>query len=82
MLKLVQPLKEDTYNIYLQLFDNQGKGQAAVLRATVCECEGPVERCPERRAAAFGAPAILAILGAILALLSECARGCPPVGES
>ncbi|KAL8195128.1 UNVERIFIED_CONTAM: hypothetical protein K2H54_046894, partial [Gekko kuhli] len=71
MLRLLQPLKADSYSVYLQLFDNQGKGQATVLKATVCECTGigPAEGCPVGYAAALGAPAILAILGAILALL-------------
>ncbi|XP_048371127.1 B-cadherin-like isoform X1 [Sphaerodactylus townsendi] len=69
LLELLRPLEQDIYSVYLQLFDNQGRAQLAVLRATVCECEGPVDQCPERRVAAIGAPAILAILGAILALL-------------
>ncbi|XP_042294402.1 B-cadherin-like isoform X2 [Sceloporus undulatus] len=69
ILKLLTPLKQETYDVYLRLFDNQNKDQLTVLKATVCECEGPVDRCPERQLAGIGAPAILAILGAILALL-------------
>ncbi|XP_077166048.1 B-cadherin-like isoform X2 [Paroedura picta] len=69
MLKLLQPLQGGIYGIYLQLFDNQDRAQAAALSATVCECQGPVDQCREKQMAGIGAPAILAILGAILALL-------------
>uniref|UniRef100_A0ABM5EUZ1 B-cadherin-like n=1 Tax=Pogona vitticeps TaxID=103695 RepID=A0ABM5EUZ1_9SAUR len=69
ILKLLKPLKQETYDVYLQLFDNQNKAQLTVLKATVCECEGPVEHCPPEQNLGVGAPVILSILGAILALL-------------
>ncbi|KAM6430779.1 cadherin-3 isoform 1-T1 [Liasis olivaceus] len=68
-LKLLKPLKRETYDVYLQLLDQQGKLHLTILRATVCECEGEVDECPEGQLAIIGAPVILAILGAVLALL-------------
>ncbi|KAH0619708.1 hypothetical protein JD844_000646, partial [Phrynosoma platyrhinos] len=49
ILKLLTPLKQEMYDVYLRLFDNQNKAQLTVLKATVCECEGPVDRCPEKQ---------------------------------
>ncbi|XP_062997478.1 B-cadherin-like [Elgaria multicarinata webbii] len=69
ILKLLTPLKQETYNVYLELFDHQNKGQLTTIKATVCECEGHVEECPETQLAGVGASVILAILGSILALL-------------
>uniref|UniRef100_A0A8C6XU31 Cadherin domain-containing protein n=1 Tax=Naja naja TaxID=35670 RepID=A0A8C6XU31_NAJNA len=69
ILKLLKPLKREAYDVYLRLLDQQGKSHLTVLRATVCECQGEVDECPEGQTAIVGAPIILAILGAILALL-------------
>ncbi|XP_063169185.1 B-cadherin-like [Candoia aspera] len=69
ILKLLKPLKRETYDVYLRLLDQQGKAHLTVLKATVCECEGEVDECPEGQLAIVGAPVILAILGAVLALL-------------
>ncbi|KAK9392602.1 B-cadherin-like [Crotalus adamanteus] len=69
ILKLLKPLKRETYDVYLRLLDQQSKSHLTILRATVCECEGEVDECPEGRIAVVGAPIILAILGAVLALL-------------
>ncbi|XP_061449889.1 B-cadherin-like [Rhineura floridana] len=69
ILNLMQPLKQETYKVYLQLFDNKNMDRLTVLTATVCECEGQVDQCPEKRLPFIGAPIILAILGAILAVL-------------
>lgn len=77
ILKLLKPLKRETYDVYLRLLDQQGKSHLTILRATICECEGEVDECPEGRIAVIGAPIILAVLGAVLALLSEYAKGCP-----
>uniref|UniRef100_A0A8D2JCE2 Cadherin domain-containing protein n=1 Tax=Varanus komodoensis TaxID=61221 RepID=A0A8D2JCE2_VARKO len=68
-LRLLKPLDQGTYEVFLTLFDAQGKGRLAVLQATVCECEGPVDKCHHKPLVAIGAPVILAILGSILALL-------------
>uniref|UniRef100_A0A8C8RYQ0 Cadherin domain-containing protein n=1 Tax=Pelusios castaneus TaxID=367368 RepID=A0A8C8RYQ0_9SAUR len=68
-LRLLEPLKQDTYHVYLRLFDNQNKDQLTVLKAKVCECTGHVERCPDRVGPAMDIPVILAVLGAVLALL-------------
>lgn len=80
ILKLLKPLKRETYEVYLRLLDQQGKAHLTVLKATVCECEGEVDKCPEGQLAIVGAPVILAILGAVLALLSECAKRSPALG--
>lgn len=77
ILKLLKPLKRETYDVYLRLLDQPGKSHLTTLRATVCECEGEVDECPEGQMAIVGAPIILAVLGAVLALLSEYAQGCP-----
>lgn len=70
-MQLLQPLKKETYDVYLQLFDNQNKGDLTILKAIVCDCEGHVDECsiysPQDET-----PVVLAVLGAFLALLSEC----------
>ncbi|XP_053127125.1 B-cadherin-like [Hemicordylus capensis] len=68
ILTLLKPLKQETYDVYLQLYDSQGKGQLTVLKAKVCVCDGPAVQCQEGYKE-VGVPVILAILGAILALL-------------
>ncbi|XP_033012956.1 B-cadherin-like [Lacerta agilis] len=68
-LTLLQPLKQETYKVYLQLFDNQNMERLTVLTATVCDCEGHTEGCPGPQETGIEAPIILAILGAILAVL-------------
>ncbi|NXY00094.1 CADHK protein, partial [Centropus bengalensis] len=68
-LRLVAPLEPDVYSVYLRLLDQPGKAQLTVITARVCDCEGPVQSCPQRRQPASGLPFILAALGAILALL-------------
>uniref|UniRef100_A0A8C5SN93 Cadherin domain-containing protein n=1 Tax=Laticauda laticaudata TaxID=8630 RepID=A0A8C5SN93_LATLA len=69
VLKLLKPLKQEVYDVYLQLLDQQGKSHLTVLRASVCECQGEVDECLEGQMAIVGAPIILAILGSVLALL-------------
>ncbi|XP_012868123.1 PREDICTED: cadherin-3 [Dipodomys ordii] len=64
-LSLKKFLKQDTYDVYLSLSDLGNKEQLTVIRATVCDCHGHVEDCPEPWKGSFVFP----ILGAILALL-------------
>ncbi|NWV70222.1 CADH1 protein, partial [Malurus elegans] len=70
-LQMRKELEPGEYNIFLKLLDAQGKEQITPVRAQVCSCEGPAKNC-ERRAfisGGMGVPAILGILGGILALL-------------
>ncbi|KAB0395285.1 hypothetical protein E2I00_005661 [Balaenoptera physalus] len=64
-LSLKKFLKQDTYDVHLCLSDHGNKEQLTVIRATVCDCHGHVETCPERWKGSF----LLPILGAVLALL-------------
>ncbi|XP_075621565.1 B-cadherin isoform X2 [Balearica regulorum gibbericeps] len=68
-LRLVAPLEPDLYSVYLRLLDRPGKAQLTVITARVCDCEGPVQSCPQRPQPATGLPFVLAALGALLALL-------------
>ncbi|NXJ89539.1 CADHK protein, partial [Corythaixoides concolor] len=68
-LRLVAPLEPDLYSVYLRLLDRPGKAQLTVVTAQVCECEGPVQSCPQAPQAVTGLPFVLAALGALLALL-------------
>ncbi|NXM81661.1 CADH1 protein, partial [Oenanthe oenanthe] len=70
-LNMKKELEPGEYSIFLKLLDGQGKEQITPVRAQVCSCEGPAKNC-ERRAyisGGMGVPAILGILGGILALL-------------
>nr|XP_025975476.1 cadherin-1 [Dromaius novaehollandiae] len=71
VLKLVKELEPGEYNIFLKLMDSQGKAQVTSVKAQVCECEGAAKNCERRAfvAGGLGVPAILGILGGILALL-------------
>ncbi|KFQ93325.1 Cadherin-1, partial [Nipponia nippon] len=73
VLSLVKQLEPGEYNVFLKLTDGQGKAQVTPVKAQVCDCEGPAKNCERRAfvAAGLGVPAILGILGGILALLSE-----------
>ncbi|KAM6300385.1 B-cadherin-like [Aegotheles albertisi] len=68
-LRLVAPLEPGVYSIHLRLLDQPGKAQLTTITARVCDCEGPVQSCPQGRQAATGLPFVLAALGALLALL-------------
>ena len=68
---LKKELEPGEYNIFVKLTDSQGKAQVTQVKAQVCECEGTAKNC-ERRSyivGGLGVPAILGILGGILALL-------------
>ncbi|NXK64903.1 CADH1 protein, partial [Sylvietta virens] len=70
-LRMKKELEPGEYSIFLKLLDGQDKEQITPVRAQVCSCEGPAKNC-ERRAfisGGMGVPAILGILGGILALL-------------
>uniref|UniRef100_A0A2K5Y9D4 Cadherin 3 n=1 Tax=Mandrillus leucophaeus TaxID=9568 RepID=A0A2K5Y9D4_MANLE len=67
VLSLKKFLKQDTYDVHLSLSDHGNKEQLTVIRATVCDCHGHVEKCPDPWKGGF----ILPVLGAVLALLRE-----------
>ncbi|XP_032086275.1 B-cadherin-like [Thamnophis elegans] len=70
-LQLVKQLEPGEYNIALKLTDGQGLSHVTTVKAIVCNCDGSARNC-DRKAflpAAVGTPAILGILGGILALL-------------
>ncbi|NWY50880.1 CADH1 protein, partial [Chionis minor] len=71
VLNLMKELEPGEYNIFLKLTDAQGKSQTTSVKAQVCDCEGPAKNCERRAyiASGLGVPAILGILGGILALL-------------
>ncbi|XP_050759842.1 cadherin-1 [Gymnogyps californianus] len=71
VLRLVKELEPGEYSIFLRLTDGQGKGQVTPVKAQVCDCEGPAKNCERRAfvASGLGVPAIVGILGGILALL-------------
>lgn len=73
LLKLNKELEPGEYSIFLKLTDSQGKAQMTEVKAQVCDCEGATKNCERRAfiATGLGVPAILGILGGILALLSE-----------
>ncbi|KAG8521786.1 Cadherin-3 [Galemys pyrenaicus] len=65
-LSLKKFLKQDTYDVHLSLSDHGNREQLTVIRATVCDCHGHVETCPEPWKGGF---LLLPVLGAVLALL-------------
>ncbi|XP_027950575.1 cadherin-1 [Eumetopias jubatus] len=72
ILKPKKTLELGDYKINLKLTDNQNKDQVTTLDVFMCDCEGVVNSC--KRTAAYAeaglqVPAILGILGGILALL-------------
>ncbi|NXU56123.1 CADH1 protein, partial [Turnix velox] len=71
VLQLKQELEPGEYTIFVKLTDAQGKSQTTPVKAQVCECEGAAKNCERRAyvASGLGVPAILGILGGILALL-------------
>lgn len=71
-LKPRKTLELGDYKINLKLADNQNKDQVTTLDIFVCDCEGAVNSCKRTVAyaeAGLQVPAILGILGGILALL-------------
>ncbi|XP_063293856.1 cadherin-1-like [Pelobates fuscus] len=70
----IKPLKDldfETYDVSVNLKDNQGLTNTSRIRIMVCKCIGETGTCEERAALAggLGVPAIIGILGGILALL-------------
>ncbi|KAK1330538.1 hypothetical protein QTO34_010728 [Cnephaeus nilssonii] len=71
-LKPKKTLELGDYKINLRLEDNQNKDQVTTLEVYVCDCEGAVSSCKRNAPIVEGGlqlPAILGILGGILALL-------------
>ncbi|XP_072836945.2 B-cadherin [Pogona vitticeps] len=70
-LQLIKQLEPGDYSIALKLTDGQGLSQTTMVKARVCDCEGTVKNCEKRAYAVggMGVPAILGILGGILAFL-------------
>ncbi|KAL8195129.1 UNVERIFIED_CONTAM: substrate-specific activator of APC-dependent proteolysis [Gekko kuhli] len=70
-LRLTKVLDPGEYSIPLELSDGQGQAQVTTVKAQVCDCEGEAKNCEKRGYIAGGleVPAILGILGGILALL-------------
>ncbi|XP_055992108.1 LOW QUALITY PROTEIN: cadherin-3 [Sorex fumeus] len=64
-LSLKKFLKQDTYDVHLALSDHGNREQLTVIRATVCDCHGHVNECPDHWKGGF----LLPVLGAVLALL-------------
>ncbi|XP_004584033.2 cadherin-1 [Ochotona princeps] len=71
ILKPKKTLELGDYKINLKLVDNQNKDQVTTLDVLVCDCEGTVNNCMRANYVEAGlqVPAILGILGGILALL-------------
>uniref|UniRef100_A0A8C8ZLD3 Cadherin-1 n=1 Tax=Prolemur simus TaxID=1328070 RepID=A0A8C8ZLD3_PROSS len=71
ILKPKKTLEFGEYKINLKLTDNQNKDQVTTLDVSVCDCEGTVRNCVKSQYVEAGlqVPAILGILGGILALL-------------
>lgn len=74
-MKPKKPMELGEYKINLKLTDNQNKDQVTTLEVLVCDCEGTISNCKragQLAEAGLTVPAILGILGGILALLSTC----------
>uniref|UniRef100_A0A2K5IZF8 Cadherin-1 n=1 Tax=Colobus angolensis palliatus TaxID=336983 RepID=A0A2K5IZF8_COLAP len=71
ILKPKIALEVGDYKINLKLVDNQNKDQVTTLEVSVCDCEGATGVCKKAPLVEAGLqiPAILGILGGILALL-------------
>ncbi|XP_014981971.3 cadherin-1 isoform X1 [Macaca mulatta] len=71
ILKPKIALEVGDYKINLKLMDNQKKDQVTTLEVSVCDCEGAAGICKKAPLVEAGMqiPAILGILGGILALL-------------
>lgn len=70
---LRRELEPGEYSIALELSDGHGQTQTTTVKAQVCNCAGEAKNCEKKGYIAGGleVPAILGILGGILALLSE-----------
>ncbi|KAG5273091.1 hypothetical protein AALO_G00147550 [Alosa alosa] len=69
LLSMKSALSQGVYDIMLTVYDNEGLGQVNTLEAKVCDCTGSDNNCFEIRAAGFGLPGIMGVLGGILFLL-------------
>ncbi|XP_078526137.1 cadherin-1-like isoform X2 [Lissotriton helveticus] len=71
VIKPLKELEQRTYTIAVTLGDNLGESKLTTIEATACNCNGDSKDCENKAfiAGGMGVPAILGILGAILALL-------------
>ncbi|KAK3528135.1 hypothetical protein QTP86_023862, partial [Hemibagrus guttatus] len=69
VLSLKTQLQQGRYSVILRVYDNQRHSQDNVVEVEVCDCTGTDVQCKDLRGAAIGFPAVLGILGAVLALL-------------
>ncbi|KAL6461401.1 hypothetical protein MHYP_G00295450 [Metynnis hypsauchen] len=69
ILRLKVPLEHGEYNVVMRVYDTLALYQDNTVHATVCDCTGDNVQCIGKTVADFGLPAILGILGAIMALL-------------
>uniref|UniRef100_A0A8C4XAP8 Cadherin-1 n=1 Tax=Erpetoichthys calabaricus TaxID=27687 RepID=A0A8C4XAP8_ERPCA len=69
ILSMTTQLPPGEYDVVIRAYDNGNKNQDTTLKVTVCDCTGAEFHCPRPDEAGIGLPAVLAILGAILALL-------------
>ncbi|KAM4599900.1 B-cadherin-like [Fundulus diaphanus] len=69
ILTMNRELESGTYNVGMNVFDNQGLFQANTVTVTVCDCSGTDVKCLEERIAGSKLPVIMGILGGILLLL-------------
>lgn len=72
IMKPKKSMELGEYKINLKLTDNQNKDQVTTLEVIVCDCEGTISNCKragQLAEAGLTVPAILGILGGILALL-------------
>ncbi|EHB09669.1 Cadherin-1 [Heterocephalus glaber] len=71
ILRSKKTLEVGDYKINLKLIDNQNKDQVITLDDIVCDCEGALNNCMRANyaEAILQVPAILGILGEIIALL-------------
>ncbi|XP_069071735.1 B-cadherin-like isoform X1 [Pleurodeles waltl] len=70
-IKPLRQLEQRTYTIAVTLHDREGVFKLTTIEATACNCDGDSMDCEHKAfiAGGMGVPAILGILGAILALL-------------
>ncbi|XP_033896256.3 B-cadherin-like isoform X1 [Acipenser ruthenus] len=70
ILTMAKELKQNDYSVILRVFDTDNNHQDSTIKAMVCDCKGEEFSCQDKISdAGFGLPAVLGILGAILALL-------------
>uniref|UniRef100_A0A4W4GZ39 Cadherin-1 n=1 Tax=Electrophorus electricus TaxID=8005 RepID=A0A4W4GZ39_ELEEL len=69
ILTLSTPLEQGLYNVVLRVYDSHNLHQDNTVQVELCDCTGANAECRDRVIAGLELPAVLGILGAILALL-------------